>query len=205
VRHNGLTAQVKERFYRPQAQVERSMRSMTLTIQARSGDPHALVAPVRRVISSLDPRMPVSQVQTMDEVMAKSVAQPRFTMTLLGVFSVLALLLAVVGVYGVLSYTVSRRTQEIGIRMALGARAGRVVRMVVGQGMGMALFGIVVGGGVALVLTRFMQGMLYGVTPQDPVTFVGVGLLFATVSALACWAPAGRAARVHPAEALRGE
>lgn len=205
VHHNGITAQVKERFYRPEAQVASSMRSMTLTIQARSGDPRSLVLPVRRVIAGLDPRMPVSEVQTMDDVMARSIAQPRFALTLLGAFSAIALLLALVGVYGVLAYAVSRRTQEIGIRMALGARSSKVVGMVVRQGMAMALLGIVVGGGLALVGTRFMRSMLYGVTPEDPLTFASVPVLFVVVALLACSVPGIRAARVQPARALRGE
>jgi len=205
IHHNGITAQVKERYYRPQAQVARSERSMTLTIQARSGDPKALIEPVRRVVSGLDPHMPVSDVRTMDDVLAQSVAQPRFAMTLLAVFSVLALALALIGVYGVLAYAVSRRTRELGIRMALGAPSRQVVGMVVRQGMTMAVLGIVGGTALALGLTRFMQSMLYGVTAHDPATFVLVPLAFAGVAALACWMPAARAARVRPAEALRAE
>jgi putative ABC transport system permease protein len=207
VRHNAVTAPPKERFYRPQAQITNvtgTIRSMTLTIQA-AGDPTTLIQPVRRTIAEMDPRMPVSEVQTMDQVMSEAVAQPRFAMTLLGAFSVLALALAVMGIYGVLAYAVSRRTQEIGIRMALGAEGRQVVGMVVRQGMTMALLGIAVGTGFALGLTRFMQGILYGVTPQDPVTFVAVPLLFAAVAVLACWIPAARAAGVHPSEALRYE
>lgn len=203
VRHNGIAAAAKERFYRPEAQ--QTARTMTLTIQARSGDPAALAGPVRRVLSGLDPRMPVSEVRTMDEVLAASVAQPRFAMLLLAVFSAVALALAVVGIYGVLAYAVSRRTPEIGIRMALGADGGRVVGMVVRQGMGMALVGVAIGVGAALGLTRFMQGMLYGVTPQDAATFASVPLLFGGVALVACWIPAMRAARVRPAVALRGE
>jgi putative ABC transport system permease protein len=205
LRHNGLTADVKERFYRPLAQVASSMRSMTLTIQARTGDPAALVQPVRKVVAELDPRMPVSQVETMDQVLAASVAQPRFAMLLLAVFSAVALTLAIVGIYGVLAYAVSQRTPEIGIRMALGADRGRVVGMVVRQGMGMALIGVAVGVVAAAGLTRFMQGMLYGVTAQDPATFASVPVLFAAVALVACWVPAMRAARVRPAVALRGE
>jgi len=205
VRHNGLTADVNERFYRPLAQVASSMRSMTLTIQARSGDPSALIEPVRRVVADLDPRMPVAQVQTMDQVMAAAVAQPRFAMLLLAVFSGVALTLAMVGIYGVLAYAVSQRTPEIGIRMALGADGGRVIAMVVRQGMLMALVGTAVGVAAAAGLTRFMQGMLYGVTAQDPATFASVPLLFALVAFAACWLPAVRAARVRPAVALRGD
>jgi predicted permease len=203
VRHNGITSAPKERWYRPAAQ--QPSRTMTLTLQARSGEASALVEPVRRVISELDSRMPVSEVRTMDEVMAGSVAQPRFAMLLLAVFSGVALTLALVGIYGVLAYAVSRRTPEIGIRMALGADRGRVVGMVVKQGMRMALVGVALGVGGAFGLTRFMQGMLYGVTPGDPVTFLSVPILFAAVALLACWIPAARAAKVRPAVALRGE
>ncbi len=203
VRHNGITAAAKERFYRPEAQ--QAARTMTLTIKAASGDASALVAPVRRAVSALDSRIPLSEVQTMDQVLAASVAQPRFAMLLLGVFSAVALALAVVGIYGVLAYAVSQRTPEIGIRMALGADRGRVVGMVVRQGMAMSLVGVGIGVVAAGALTRFMQGMLYGVTAQDPATFAAVPVAFAAVALLACWIPALRAARVRPAVALRGE
>ncbi len=204
VRHNGITAAAKERFYRPEYQ--QTARTMSLAIQARAGvEPGSLVAPVRRVVGELDPSMPISEVQTMDQVLASSVAQPRFAMLLLGVFSAVALTLAVVGIYGVLAYGVSRRTPEIGIRMALGADSGRVVGMVVGQGMKMALVGVALGVAAALGMTRLMQGMLYSVSPQDPLTFVAVPAVFAAVALAACWIPALRASRVHPAVALRGE
>ena len=205
IRHNGITGTAKERFYRPMAQVGRANRSMTLTIQARTGDPQALVEPVRQIVSELDPRMPVAEIRTMDQVMASSVAQPRFAMLLLAAFSAVALTLALVGIYGVLAYAVSLRTPEIGIRMALGASGGAVVGMVVRQGMAMALLGVAAGVLGALGLTRFMQGMLYGVTPQDPLTFAAVPVLFGAVALLACSIPALRAARVRPAVALRGE
>jgi len=205
VRHNGITAQAKERFYRPHAQVASAMRSMTLTVQAGRGSPSALVEPIRRVIGSMDPRMPVAEVRTMDQVMAASVAQPRLAMLLFAAFSAVALTLALVGIYGVLAYAVSRRTPEIGIRMALGAGRGRVVGMVVREGMRMALAGVGVGVVVALGMTRLMQGMLFGVGPQDSVTFATVPAVFGVVALLACWIPAVRAARVQPAEALRSE
>lgn len=204
VRHNGVTAQARERFYRPQAQVPAAQRSMTLTIQARAGDPAALIGPVRRILAELDPRMPISEVRTLDQVLSAAVAQPRFAMLLLAVFSAVALALAAVGIYGVLAYGVSQRTPEIGIRMALGADRSRVVGMVVRQGMVMALAGVALGVLAALGLTRFMQGMLFGVTPQDPLTFAAVPLVFAVVALVACMIPARRAARIHPAVSLRG-
>ncbi len=207
IRHNGIIADVKDRFYRPHAQVTRSlgsMRSMTLTV-AGQGDPGGLIGPIRREIRTMDPSMPINEVATMDEVMSGTVAQPRFAMILLVAFAALALTLAVVGIYGVLAYAVSQRTQEIGVRLALGADTSQVVRMVVRQGMTMALTGVAVGTGVAWFATDLMAGLLYRVTPQDVTTFLAVPVLFSAVALLACWLPAARAARVRPAEALRYE
>ena len=204
--HNGLVSDVNERFYRPHAQVGGvgTMRSMTLTI-ATQGDPARFIEPIRREIRSLDPSMPVSQVQTIDQVLSASVAQPRFAMVLLGAFASLALTLAVVGIYGVLAYAVSQRTQEIGIRLALGAESGQVVSLVVRQGMIMALGGVALGTAVSWFLTGLMRNLLYGISAQDPMTFVSVPVLFAAVALLACWIPAARAAHVRPASALRYE
>ena len=206
VAHNGITGEVNERFYRPQAQVAfvGTIRGMTLTIATR-GKAKALIEPVRREIRSADPTLPVSSIQTFDEVLSSSVAQPRFAMMLLGVFGSLAVLLAIVGIYGVLAYSVSQRTQEIGVRMALGAETGQVIALVVRQGMVMALAGVTVGTGIAWFITDLMTGMLYGVAPQDLQTFISVPALFTVVALLACWIPAGRAARVRPSNALRYE
>lgn len=207
IRHNGIVADVKDRFYRPHAQVTRSlgsMRSMTLTI-AGHGDARGLIEPIRRQIRTLDPSMPINEVATMDEVLSATVAQPRFAMVLLVAFAALALTLAVVGIYGVLAYAVSQRTQEIGVRLALGADTGQVVRMVVRQGMFMALTGVAVGTAVAWFASDLIAGMLYRVTPQDLTTFLAVPLVFSAVALLACWLPAARAARVRPAQALRYE
>jgi ABC-type antimicrobial peptide transport system permease subunit len=124
-------------------------------------------------------------------------------MVLLGVFASVALALAIVGIYGVLAYAVSKRTREIGVRIALGARTGQVVSLVVRQGMIMAVGGVLVGASVAFAMSGLMSGLLYGVTPQDPVTFASVTALFAAVALLACWIPAARAARIRPAQALR--
>ena len=206
VAHNGITGDVNERFYRPQAQVSSTgnIRGMTLTIKTR-GDPRALIDSVRRVIRSVDPTLPVSSIQTFDDVLASSVAQPRFAPMLLGAFGSLAMILAGVGIYGVLAYSVSQRTREIGIRMALGAESVGVVSLVVRQGMIMAMAGVALGTGVAWFLTESMAGMLYGVAPQDLQTFLSVPALFAVVALLACWVPASRAARVKPSRALRYE
>jgi predicted permease len=208
LRHNGITGEVKGRYYVPHAQVHEgmagSMRGMTLTIGTED-DPRRLVEPVRAEVRALDPSMPVSQVQTLDEVLSSALAQPRFAMVLLGAFAALALGLAVVGIYGVLAYSVSRRTGEIGIRLALGARADQVVGLVVRQGFGAALAGVVAGTAVAWYLSDLVSGMLYGVEPQDPITFATVPTLLLAVALVACWIPAGRATRVRPASALRHE
>ncbi len=208
VSHNGLTADVKTRYYVPHAQVHPdwigSMRSMTLTI-ATVAPPRSYVEAVRREVKALDPSIPLAEVRTLDEVLSTSVAQPRFAMVLLGSFAAIALALSLVGIYGVLAYAVSRRTREIGIRMALGAEAGRVTGMVIRQGMAMALAGVLFGTGVAWFMTDLMAGLLYSVSPQDASTFLSVPAIFALVALLACWLPAARAARVRPSTALRYE
>jgi len=208
LRHNGITGEVKGRYYVPHAQVHEgmagSMRGMTLTI-GTEGDPRRLIEPVRAEVRALDPSMPVSQIQTLEEVLSTALAQPRFAMVLLGAFAALALGLAVVGIYGVLAYSVSRRTGEIGIRLALGARAGQVVGLVVRQGFVAALAGVAVGTLLAWYLSDLVSGLLYGVEPQDPLTFATVPALLLLVALIACWIPAGRATRVRPATALRHE
>jgi len=205
VAHNGLTGSVKERFYRPHAQVDGfDQRSLTLTLETE-GPPMSVLGPLRALVRKLDPSMPLSEIRTMDDVLAGSVAQPRFAMILLATFAAISLTLALVGIYGVIAYAVSRRTPEIGIRMALGAEAGNVVGLVIRQGVVMALLGVAVGTGAALLLSRLMTGLLYGVRPQDPLTFTAVPALFVAVAVLACWIPAARAAKVDPATALRWE
>jgi putative ABC transport system permease protein len=208
VSHNGLTGEVKTRYYVPHAQVHPdwigSMRSMTLTI-ATEGPPRGYVEAVRREVRALDPSIPLAEVRTLDEVLSTAVAQPRFAMVLLGSFAAIALALALVGIYGVLAYAVSRRTREIGIRMALGAEAGRVTGMVIRQGMTMAIAGVLIGTGIAWFMTDLMAGLLYAVSPQDTATFAAVPAVFAVVALVACWIPAARAARVRPSTALRYE
>jgi putative ABC transport system permease protein len=141
----------------------------------------------------------------MDEVLSRAVARPRFTMTLLGVFASVALLLGVIGVYGVMSHAVAARTNEIGIRIALGARAEEVTRMVTRQGFVIAMAGVAVGLGCALIATRVMTGLLFNVSATDPWTFFSVAVMMALVALLASYLPARRASRVDPIEALRVE
>jgi ABC-type antimicrobial peptide transport system permease subunit len=177
---------------------------MTLVVRTR-GDSYGALDAVRAVVRRADPTLAVSQVQTLDEVLARTVGQPKLVMTLLGVFAGVALLLAVIGVYGVLTYTVSARTREIGVRMALGAERGSVVSMIVRQGLAMTGAGLVVGLGAALALSRGLESLLYGVPPRDISTFAVVAGLFAVVALAAAWLPARRAAATDPVRALAGQ
>lgn len=150
---------------------------------------------MREAVLSVDRAIPITQVQTLEDVVAGTVAGPRFVTILLGIFATLALGLAAIGVYGVISYTVAQRTQEIGVRMALGAGSARVLRLVLKQGVSMALIGIAIGVGGALIATRLLTGILYGVSATDPVTFVGVAVFFTGVAILARTYPPGRRVR----------
>jgi putative ABC transport system permease protein len=164
------------------------------------------IAPaVQRAVASVDKTQPIANVKTMEQLIGESHAQPRFYALLLGVFATVALFLAVVGIYAVVGYTVAQRTHEIGIRMALGAKAGDVLRMIVGQGMTQAALGIVLGLVASIGLTRLLAGMLFRVGANDPITLAGVTLLLATVALFAAYVAARKAARVDPMEALRVE
>jgi putative ABC transport system permease protein len=167
-------------------------------------EPQSLAVSLRKTIQAVDPTLPVG-IQTMEELVSLKVAHPRFNTWLLGSFSAIALVLAVVGIYGVVSYGVTQRTQEIGIRLALGARGQEVVKMVVSQGMRPVLIGALCGVAGAIALTRFLTAYLYSVTPTDPITFASVVSIFIVVALAACLVPAFRAARVDPMEALRYE
>jgi macrolide transport system ATP-binding/permease protein len=180
--------------------------SQTATLVVRSeGDPRSLANAIRAEVSKLDPSLPLFDVKTMEEHMGVSLFPARVAATLLGSFGLLALLLAAMGVYGVVSYSVAQRTREIGIRLALGARARDVLRLVAGRGMLLVTVGIVAGLAFALVLTRFMEGVLYGVSATDALTFTLVVVLLAAVALLACLVPARRATKVDPMVALRHE
>ena len=169
------------------------------------GDPTAVIGPVRRAVQEIDSREVVYNVQTMNEVVSNSFAARRLSMMLLGVFAALALMLACVGIYGVISYLVGQRTHEIGVRMALGAQRGDVLQMVIGHGAKMALIGVAIGVGAALGLTRLMANQLFGVSAHDPLTFAAVAMLLMLVAIAACYIPARRAMRVDPVVALRHE
>jgi cell division protein FtsX len=168
-------------------------------------DPTALATAVRRIVREVDPYQPIAEVATMSQLVRGTMAQRRFSMSLLAAFAALALALAAVGLYGVVSYSVTQRRRELGVRMALGATTGRVVALVVAQGIKPALAGAALGLASAVVLTRLMSSMLFGVHPSDPLTVVVVATLLAAVAALASLIPARRVLRVHPAEALRSD
>ncbi len=157
------------------------------------------------MVADLDANVPLYSVQTMDDVLSAQVASQRFNAAILGAFAGLAVLLAAVGIYGVMAYAVGQRTHEIGVRMALGAERADVLRMVLRQGLGLALLGVAIGLGASLALTWLIKTMLYGVTTTDPATFAVVTAILVTVALIACWIPARRATRVDPVIALRYE
>ena len=169
------------------------------------GDPTLLVPSIRDVLKQIDPNIPMAQIRTMEEIVSSSVAQPRLEAILLGAFGALALILASIGVYGVMAYSVSQRTSEIGIRMALGASRSSVLRMVLSQGIRMTAIGLAIGCVAAIGLTRLMSGLLFGVSPTDPLTFAAVLVVLAAIAMLACYLPARRATKVDPMRALRYE
>jgi putative ABC transport system permease protein len=208
VRHNGITERIKEKFYVPHRQWHKSVgnpiRAMTLVIKA-DGDPAALTGPVRQAVRALDANLPVADVRTMDAVVDATLSTPRFTGVLLGVFATLALVLSAIGIYGVLSYVVSRRTREIGIRVAIGAGRREVLRLILRSGVGLALTGIALGTVAAVWASRLMRNLLHDVSPGDPLTFASVGVCLAMVAILASLVPAWRATRVDPVVALKSE
>jgi putative ABC transport system permease protein len=208
VRHNGITEGIKEKFYVPHTQWHKSVgnaiRSMTLVVKAQ-GDPRTLAGPLRQVIRELDPSLPVADVRTMDEVVSATLSAPRFTGMLLGAFAALALALSAIGIYGVLSYVVSRRTREIGIRVAVGAGRAQVLKLVLGSGVGLALAGIAAGLAAAALLSRVMSTLLHDVQPGDPATYAVVAGVLTAVAILASLIPAWRATRVDPVKALKAE
>jgi ABC-type antimicrobial peptide transport system permease subunit len=164
-----------------------------------------LTSAVRDAIRGLDRGFPISNIGSMEEVMSSARSRPRFLTLLLTMFSSLSLILAALGIYGVISYAVAQRTNEIGIRMALGARGGDVIRLIGASGVRLALAGTVVGAAGAFALTRFLSGMLYGVSSLDPVTFLAMAGTLIAVTLLACYVPARRASKVDPLIALRYE
>ena len=199
-KNNGLALDAEPQIYLPFAQLP--WGNMNLFIRTAT-EPHGMIAAVRQQVSVIDPDQPVTRVQTVDDLMNNSRSQPRFTMLLLGIFSGTALVLAIVGIYGVLAYSVAQRTQEMGIRMAMGAARSDILCMIVNQGLLLAGVGITIGLAAALAVTRIMSSLLYQVGTHDFVTFAATSLGFLSIATLASYLPARRATRVDPAEALR--
>jgi putative ABC transport system permease protein len=168
-------------------------------------EPASIAATVRNAVWEIDKDQPVSNIQTMEEILADSIARQRFSMLLLGIFAGVAMVLAGVGIYGVMSYAVAQRTHEIGIRMALGAQTGAVLKLAMGHGLMLVMIGIVIGLIAAFALTRLMSTLLFGVTATDPMTFTIISILLISVAAIASYIPARRATKVDPIIALRYE
>lgn len=205
VRQQGLYGEQKPELYVPYAQEWRMWMAPKDLVVRTTGDPNALAAAVREAVWAVDKDQPVSNVRTMDQVFAATISRERFQMLLLTLFATLALVLACIGLYGVISYMVAQRTHEIGVRMALGAQAFDVLSLVIRQGMLLVVVGLIVGIGIGTVVTRVLSDMLYGVSARDPLTFVGVPVLLLLVAFLACYIPARRATRIDPLTALRAE
>ena len=199
-RYQSLQGEPSATMYVP----TRELLFVNLVIRTQ-GDPLSLVGGVRKEVNALDPDQPIAAIRPMTEWVAMSAAGARYRTTLLGLFALLAMILAATGIYGVMSYSVAQRTQEIGVRMALGARPLDVLKLVVRQGMMLVLIGVIVGLAGALALTRVMSSLLFGVTERDPITFVAVAALLIVVAFISCFVPAHRATRIDPLIALRYE
>ena len=202
VKHQALEIEAMPEVYFPYQQHPKNF--INLVVHTTS-EPASMISAIRNQVLSLDKDQPVSDVMTMEQRLAKSVAASRFVMLLLGAFSVLALGLAAVGIYGVMSYLVTQRTQEIGVRMALGAQRRDVLKLVVGKGMALAIIGTAIGLVASLALTRVMRSLLFEVTPTDWLTFLISSMVLLLVAVLACYIPARRATKVDPLIALRYE
>ena len=202
VRNRNLSSELRPGYFVPQTQVP--FNQMTMVVKTNT-DPHTFVNTVQNEVHLMDAELPVFNVKTMDEYISASVSAPRFNATLLMIFASVALILTIVGLYGVMSYSVAQRTNEIGIRMALGAQTSDVLRLIVSQGFKLVLIGLAIGLVGAFAVTRVISSLLFGVTTKDPITFATVALLLALVALLACYIPARRATRLDPLRALRYE
>jgi putative ABC transport system permease protein len=203
VRHLSLQKDFTPEMYLSAAQVP--INFVSVVVRTSLSDPAALTTAVRNQLASLDRDIPLTQVRVFDEYMSRTLAKPRFNALLLSIFAGTALLLTAIGIYGVLAYSVSQRTNEIGIRIALGAAQSNIFRLVVGEAMLLVAISIAIGLLGAFMATHFLNSLLYGVAAWDPVTFASIATLIAGVAFLACWLPARRAARVDPVIALRAE
>jgi len=202
VKSAGLQAPTAPTYYLPAAQAP--LQDMAVIVRTTT-EPLSIIPELRQAVLAIDPDQPISNISTMEKIVSDSIARPRLNMFLMGLFGALALILASVGIYGLLSYSVTQRTQEMGIRMALGAQVTDVLKLVLRQGMTLALIGEALGLVGAFALTRVMQRLLFGVTPTDATIFISVVGILTTTAVLACYLPARRAAKVDPLVALRYE
>jgi predicted permease len=206
VRQSGITQSARAEVFVPIPQAVYTPLTQTMSLAVRTdSEPEALISSVRQAVQEIDPAQPIYNIKTMEAVVADSISDRQLNMLLLGIFAVVAVALAIIGIYSVMSYTVSQHTREIGIRMALGARPLDVLKLMLGQGMVLSLMGIGIGAASSLGLTRLMTTLLYNVTATDLLTFVIVSMLLIIVSLLACYVPARRATKVDPIVALRCE
>lgn len=205
IKQSGLDSDPTREYYIPYKQDTWGFTSDLTLVMRIAVDPASLVGAAQDQVHNVYPDLPVHHIRTMEQLRADSAAPRRFLMLLLTSFGAIALLMAAVGIYGVISYGVSRRTHEIGIRLALGAQVADVLALVLRQSLTLIFAGVVTGLAGAWVLTRVMSNLLFGVTATDPMTFVGIALLLAMVASLACYFPARRATRVDPMRALRCE
>jgi predicted permease len=209
VRENGLSGEDQPVIYVPQGQMTDPLTKFAVSVIPMSwairtaSDPSPLVAAIQREIQAVDSQLPVSKIRTMEQVVSESTARQNFNMLLLSIFAGLALLLAAIGIYGLMSYTVEQRTQEIGIRMALGAGRGDMLKLIVRQGMLLAGIGVAIGLGAAFGLTRLLASLLFGVKTTDPFTYVAVAAILTAVALVATYVPARRATKIDPLIALR--
>ena len=202
VRNQNLSTESKQAYYVPQTQVP---FNQLVAVVKTNGEPHSMISAVTKDVGAMDADVPLFGVKSMDEYLSSSVAAPRFNTTLLSIFAGVALVLTIVGLYGVMSYSVVQRTNEIGIRLALGAQSRDVLLMIIKQGSKLIIVGLVIGLAGAFAATRVIASLLFGVTTKDPFTFVAAAALLAIVALLACYVPAWRATKVDPLEALRYE
>jgi putative ABC transport system permease protein len=202
VRNRTLSTESKPAYYVPQTQVP---FSQMVAVVKTTAEPRSFIPAATKEVAALDADVPLFGVKSMDEYLSASVAAPRFNTTLLSIFAAVALVLTIVGLYGVMSYSVVQRTNEIGIRLALGAQSRDVLLMIVKQGSKLIVVGLAIGLAGAFAATRVIASLLFGVTTKDPFTFVAAAVLLAVVALLACYVPAWRATKVDPLEALRYE
>jgi putative ABC transport system permease protein len=203
VKNNGVSSEPMVAMYTPYAQ--RPWPAMQLVVRAAGGDPLSLVGAVRAAVAEADRDQPISQVETMEAALSDSIASARLTTALLASFALVALVMAAAGLYGVVAYSVEQRTREIGVRVALGANPRAVLRLIAAEGVRLTAGGIAAGTAAAVLVSRAMSGLLFGVSAVDPFTYLAVVILFAIVAGVACFVPARRALRVDPLTALRAD